>query len=154
MDFMSDSHNGNEIYISSDKRRLKQILINLISNSLKFTLKGYITVEVFLDNDRVEFVCKDSGRGITEKDKKNLFKMFGKGQDTANLNKQGSGLGLSFCKSMIQKMGGQIALTSTFKKGAEVRFYIIPEAIELKELYVESIDALEVTDRNQMNTIR
>ncbi len=80
--------------------------------------------------------------------------MFGKGVDTASMNKQGSGLGLSFCKSMIEKMGGQIALTSTYGKGAEVRFYIIPEAIELKELYVESVDALPVTDRNKMNTIR
>jgi hypothetical protein len=45
-------------------------------------------------------------------------------------------------------------MTSTYGKGAEVRFYIIPEAIELKELYVESTDALQVTDRNQKNTIR
>lgn len=148
MDFVSDSHSGNEIYISSDKRRLKQILINLISNSLKFTLKGSIEVQVFLDEDRLEFVCKDTGRGITDKDKKNLFKMFGKGVDTASMNKQGSGLGLSFCKSMIEKMEGQIMLNSTYGKGAEVRFYIIPEAIELKELYVESVDALQVTDRN------
>ncbi len=73
MDFVSDSHNGSEIYISSDKRRLKQILINIISNSLKFTLKGSISVEAFLDGDKVEFICWDTGRGISDKDKKNLF---------------------------------------------------------------------------------
>ncbi len=74
--------------------------------------------------------------------------MFGKGVDTAGMTKAGSGLGLNFCKSMIEKMGGQIMLTSTYGKGAEVRFYIVPEAIELKELYVESVDVLPVTDRN------
>ena len=83
-----------------DKRRLLQVLINLLKNALKFTLEGSITVIAdYTPDTRVLGVkVKDTGVGIAEEDLPNLFQKFGKLHRTADMNSQGIGLGLMIVK--------------------------------------------------------
>ena len=88
----------NELLV--DSQRLKQVLLNLLQNALKFTFQGFIKVQVNYDND-IGFLnvsVQDSGIGIPEEDKEKLFKLFGKLESTAHINTTGIGLGLSICK--------------------------------------------------------
>lgn len=100
-------------YLVIDIQRVKQILINLLGNSLKFTMRGSIAVHVDLINSLEEStflkisVC-DTGIGIKQEDRKKIFKPFGKLEDTANINTCGIGLGVSICKQIVEGLGGEI----------------------------------------------
>lgn len=113
----------------SDPHRLKQLLMIIIGNSIKFTFKGKI--EIFIekvDNNIIRFGITDTGIGIKEDRKKNLFSLFK--QETNNhdqeLNQHGIGLGLTLSKHLIDKLGPfqQIILKSEFGKGSEFCFLI------------------------------
>jgi signal transduction histidine kinase len=88
--------------VFSDKGRLKQILLNLISNSLKFTFEGAITLEIFKEIKNSEeiltFKVIDTGIGIKEKYRPKLFKLFGMISEARNVNPNGTGIGLTICK--------------------------------------------------------
>ena len=113
----------NELY--ADATRLKQVLINLIKNALKFTRNGKIKILFAFDQAKSQLVIKivDTGKGFAEKEGKNLFKMFGKLKGTAEMNVDGIGLGLMICKQLIEFNGGQISLKSEgIDMGATVSF--------------------------------
>ena len=90
--------------IKSDKLRLKQILMNLMSNSYKFTFKVSISISTkpdFIDNEEViTFIVSDTGIGIKEKNQSKLFKLFGmvKNNEQKDINPNGSGIGLTVSK--------------------------------------------------------
>jgi len=98
-------------YINTDESRLKQVLVNLVSNAYKFTLSGVITINVSKQNsyrniyDEILVEIIDTGIGIKESDECKIFKQFGKLEDKQNLNKQGTGLGLSICRNIIERIG-------------------------------------------------
>ena len=97
-----------------DSRRLQQVLINLVKNSLKFTRKGSISVKVAyfeLSNMLVVHV-EDTGCGIAPEDMPKLFNRFGKLQRTAQTNSEGIGLGLMICREIIEQSGGAIEVLS------------------------------------------
>ena len=101
----------------SDHKRIKQVLINLVSNSLKFTEKGKIRVKVneFEHNEEqfLKFVVSDTGVGISKQDIPKLFKMFGMLSKHKNkLNPSGSGIGLSISKMIVESLGGKIKVSS------------------------------------------
>ena len=82
-----------------DARRVKQILINLVRNSIKFTESGVIFISVSYDFDDNLFICvQDTGVGIAKKDIGQVFTRFGKLQRTAEMNSEGLGLGLTIVK--------------------------------------------------------
>lgn len=110
--------------VISDERRLKQVIINLLSNSLKFTNEGSITIEVEFDTDtnKLFFSIIDTGIGIRKVDQVKLFKMFGKLQSSQNCNQQGIGLGLSVCKRIINVFQGDLNVTSELTKGSKFSF--------------------------------
>jgi len=108
----------------SDEMRIKQVLLNLISNSIKFTRNGYIKIiSKLVVKDLVEISIEDSGIGISSEDIKKLFIDYGKlkNEESAKLNKMGSGLGLSICKKIIAKLGTQIQVES--QQNTKTRFY-------------------------------
>ena len=117
-----------KIMISSDKSRLKQVLLNIISNSYKFTFKGFISINVKLieqgDKEFIEFCIQDSGIGIKREDQKSLFKLFSMVNDDRNINPNGSGIGLTVSKRYVEKLGGEIHLKSQYGVGTNVRFTI------------------------------
>ena len=86
------------IILKSDEGRIKQVLLNLISNSLKFTFKGFITLScksiIFENQEYVKFTVRDSGLGIKKEDQEKLFKMFGTISEDSSLNPKGTGIGL------------------------------------------------------------
>lgn len=106
-----------ELYVSGDWNRIIQIISNLLSNAAKFTPKGEIHFGYQEKEDFVEFYVKDSGIGIPAERVATIFQRFGKINDFV----QGTGLGLTLCRMLVEKMGGRIWLRSQEGKGS--RFY-------------------------------
>ena len=106
-----------ELYVSGDWNRIIPIISNLLSNAAKFTPKGEIHFGYREKEDFVEFYVKDSGIGIPAERVATIFQRFGKINDFV----QGTGLGLTLCRMLVEKMGGRIWLRSQEGKGS--RFY-------------------------------
>lgn len=106
-------------YIVTDENRLKQILINLISNSVKYTKQGSVKVEAKADNRLIKLTVRDTGVGIESDRLENLFTAFTKIMRHRELNTQGVGLGLTICKNLAGALGGDISVTSTVGLGSE-----------------------------------
>ena len=113
--------------LQGDHKRLQQILLNLVGNSVKFTPSGEIRVEVQRVSGasqglRLRFEVKDTGIGI-EKDKQNqLFESFSQLHSAYTQQNQGAGLGLAICKRLVTLMGGKIAMKSEVGKGSSFWF--------------------------------
>lgn len=112
-----------------DERRLRQIFLNLLSNAVKYTEKGQIDFALSVgetkgDMVQLKFSVKDTGKGIKADDKYVVFEAFKR--DDANRNKfvEGTGLGLPITKSLIEQMGGEIFVESTYGAGTEFYGYI------------------------------
>ncbi len=112
-----------ESFIFSDEGRLRQIIINLVDNALKFTEEGEIEFGYEIsDHTTIRFFVKDSGIGIPEDKRQAIFERFRQAQDT-HLNKYGgTGLGLSIAKGFAELLGGTIDFTSEVGKGTT--FYL------------------------------
>jgi len=109
-----------------DEIRLKQIILNFISNSVKFTKRGKIILNFICDTDKnlLLISLKDSGIGIKDEDKDKIFKDFVMLNNGKSLNSQGSGLGLSICKSLAKKMNINIDFVSIYGEGTEFKITI------------------------------
>jgi PAS domain S-box-containing protein len=110
-------------YVLGDVTRLRQILINLIGNALKFTEKGSVTVAMDAEqsNDnkaKVSFQVADTGIGIPADVLPNLFQMFQQADDSTTRKFGGTGLGLAICRHMVNAMGGEITVTSIVGQGS------------------------------------
>ena len=107
--------NSPQIMIDGDKHRITQVLSNFITNALKFTTKGSITLSCSLENDdQVRFSVTDTGKGIPPEKQNEIFNRFVK-LDTFV---QGAGLGLSISQSLVERMGGKIGVESEEGKGS------------------------------------
>ncbi|RED30453.1 response regulator [Paenibacillus sp. VMFN-D1] len=116
--------------IYGDMARLRQVLINLISNALKFTHQGGVYLMVSLRERAedgslmIEFAVKDTGIGITPDKQNRLFQPFSQLDSSMTRKYGGTGLGLAICKSLVEMMGGSIYVESTEEKGATFIFTI------------------------------
>ncbi|WNQ10039.1 PAS domain S-box protein [Paenibacillus aurantius] len=116
--------------ILTDGMRMRQVLVNLIGNSLKFTEKGEIlvTVECREPEEKgsvlLEFTVKDTGIGIPEDKLDHLFQTFSQLHPAINRKYGGTGLGLAICKRLVELMGGTISVESTEHVGSTFRFSI------------------------------
>ncbi len=109
--------------INGDRRHLRQILINLVANAIKFTANGYILVNVFLvktehGNPVVRFEVKDTGIGIDEQDQRRIFERFTQADDSINRRYGGAGLGLAITRSLVKLMRGGIGVDSQVGVGS------------------------------------
>ena len=116
--------------IISDKLRLKQILNNLLSNALKFTHIGTISLTVKLlenlgDNLKLSFEVKDTGIGISPQHLSRLFKPFSQGDTSITRKYGGTGLGLVICERLVDMLGGSINIESAVSKGTCITFSIL-----------------------------
>ncbi|MDM8566611.1 PAS domain S-box protein [Candidatus Halobeggiatoa sp. HSG11] len=104
-------------WIYADEKRLRQIVINLLGNAIKFTQKGQVTLNVSYENSDIHFQIEDTGIGISEDDLKKIFSPF---QQAGNPNYQaeGTGLGLSITKKLVEMMGGKLQVTSELNRGS------------------------------------
>ena len=115
-----------------DNLRIRQILLNLINNAIKFTNKGQILVEVSLikkDEGQIDlgFKIKDTGIGISDDKLQRLFKAFSQGDASTTREYGGTGLGLVICERLVDLMGGKIGIESESGKGTTVIFSIRSE---------------------------
>jgi len=110
--------------VYSDKKLLKQILLNLLSNGIKFTEKGYIRVKAWKENDKVFFSAKDTGIGIKNEDIEKIFQDFTQLENPLQKRYKGTGLGLAIVKKYIELLGGKIEVHSQEYKGTEFVFWI------------------------------
>ncbi len=113
-----------ESTIVTDKGKLKQIFINLISNAFKFTHEGKIEGGCKLENNRVHFFVSDTGMGIPKDKQDIIFDRFTQLKQNLNLNIGGTGLGLSIVKGIVKLLEGEITLKSEPGKGSAFTFTI------------------------------
>lgn len=107
-----------DLVITSDKNRLFQVYSNLIGNAFKFVSTGSVKFGYSLENKLVKFYVTDSGIGIAEDKINKIFDRFVKGENSI----QGTGLGLSICKTIIDRLGGNISVESTLGIGTTFTF--------------------------------
>lgn len=114
-------------YLKGDTTRLKQVILNLLSNGVKFTHKGNLRICVELLNKEgrqvvLRFNVSDTGIGISEEQKKSLFEVFTQGDASTSRKYGGTGLGLAICKRIVELMGGEIDVESEVGKGSTFSF--------------------------------
>jgi signal transduction histidine kinase/DNA-binding response OmpR family regulator len=118
-----------ELEVTGDFDRLRQILVNLVSNAIKFTHEGEIIVDVSVDRESDGTSClsvsvADSGIGIAESEVDRLFTPFESSSRSSNTREQGSGLGLAISKYFVDAMDGRISLESELGKGTTAWFSV------------------------------
>ncbi|CAK0743302.1 two-component system, sensor histidine kinase and response regulator [Gammaproteobacteria bacterium] len=110
-------------YFIGDPLRLRQILINYMSNAIKFTEKGEICLQVLIHEENeqeilLRFSVKDTGVGLTEEQKKQLFKTFSQVDQSSTRRFGGTGLGLAISKKLAELMGGEVGVDSRYGRGS------------------------------------
>jgi PAS domain S-box-containing protein len=129
--------------VISSRYRIKQILQNFIVNALKYTQQGSITVSVYNapeDKDGIIFSVADTGIGISESDKKNVFKKFFRSEDYRTRESSGTGLGLYISKKLADRLNAKIWFDSELKKGST--FYLqVPPYSRRKEDHKKVVKA-------------
>ncbi len=146
-----------ELHVEGDSTRLRQILINLIGNAIKFTEKGLVTTSIKSekvgDKLNVHFTVSDTGIGIDEDRKEKIFKSFEQAYSDTSRKFGGTGLGLSISKMLVELQGGTIYVESEKGKGSQFHFTI---PFTLVETIVESIKEEDSTTNaaDQLKSIR
>ncbi|HKU51914.1 MAG TPA: ATP-binding protein, partial [Nitrospira sp.] len=112
-----------------DERRLKQVLLNLIGNAIKFTDSGEVAVHIALEEDHFNVSIRDTGPGISAKDQETIFAEFQQADSSATREKGGTGLGLAIVKRIIELHGGTVGVQSTLGRGS-VFWITLPVLVE------------------------
>ena len=128
LEFAPDTPEG----LRGDPQRVRQILVNLLSNGVKFTEAGEVVVRVAATREgdgrhRFEFSVRDTGIGIPAERLDRLFKSFSQVDTSTTRHYGGTGLGLAICKRLVELMGGTVGIDSTPGKGSTFRFSIVAE---------------------------
>lgn len=162
--------------LCGDEVRIKQVLINLLNNALKYTSEGSITLSVRcertgLNRVRVWYTVEDTGQGVKKESIPYIFNAFKRVDQEKNRHIEGTGLGLSIVQQLVELMGGEISVNSVYTKGSTFIVMLEQDIIDDKELgtftlasrarvhegkqYQQSFEAPEahilVVDDNDMN---
>ena len=132
--FAVDTTIPSEYY--GDDVRIKQVLINLLNNAVKYTNEGTVTLEVSCDIEGTNGVlhCKviDTGIGIKKEDFPKLFEKFGRVEIEKNRNIEGTGLGLNIASRLLQLMGSELNVKSEYQKGSEFYFDLKQKIVDIE----------------------
>ena len=137
-------------WVIGDPDRIKQVLLNIVNNAIKFTHQGSISLSLKLEKSKklLIFCIIDTGIGIEESDQEKLFKPFSQVDDSTTRQFEGNGLGLVISKNLVQLMQGEISLSSRLGEGTECEFSI-PYKIAVKKSEVKIQQ-----NKNYFNDIR
>ncbi|OLN86778.1 Two-component system protein A 2 [Colletotrichum chlorophyti] len=131
LDFRSDISGDieNDLVVIGDPGRVRQIITNLLTNSIKFTNQGYVKFSVQKEKETsdsivVKFIVEDSGIGIEEEVRKKLFQPFSQGDASTARKFGGTGLGLTICKNLLDLMNGDMTLESSIGNGTVATFWV------------------------------
>jgi signal transduction histidine kinase len=134
LDLRCQVASGVPVAVEADANRLRQILVNLIGNALKFTHRGHVTLRANARREhagvaRVDFVVEDSGPGIASADLARLFEPYSQ-LDTGGLEIVGTGLGLAIARRLAEQMGGEIRVKSRLGQGSTFRVTVPLKPVE------------------------
>ncbi len=120
--------------LKGDEIRIKQCALNLLTNAVKYTKEGSISLKIGFSKTReghidLEFTVKDTGMGIKPEDMKNLFSPFMRIEEEKNRNIEGTGLGISITKRLLDLMGSELKVTSEYGRGSEFSFSVDQEVL-------------------------
>ncbi len=178
LDFHLDIDSSIPSQLCGDEVRIKQILVNLLTNAIKYTSEGSVTLSVRCERRgvnrvRVYYSVQDTGLGVKQEDIPHLFSAFKRVDEEKNRYIEGTGLGLSIVKQLVDLMGGEINVNSVYTKGTTFLVTLDQDIIEEKELgtftlesrgkigsrvqYKQSFEApkaqLLIVDDNEMNLV-
>jgi len=139
IDFKIIAHNDAPLVIKTDKMRLEQILKNLISNAIKFTAKGSVTLEIKKHDTDPKIVCfivKDTGIGIPREKQPIIFEAFQQADGSTKRKYGGTGLGLSISRELAKLLNAEISLKSEVNEGSEFTLCVplLGSALESNEI--------------------
>lgn len=121
-------------FIRSDLTRIRQILLNLLGNSIKFTDSGFVRMEYYVENSHLVFRIQDSGSGIAADQLSSLFRPFSQGDNSVRKKYGGTGLGLMISKRLAQLLGGDATLIESIQgKGSIFEARILYDAVNTNE---------------------
>ena len=124
LDFVSEFSPSVPPVLRGDPVRLRQVLLNLLNNAVKFTAKGCITLRAYVTGNEITFEVEDTGPGIPEEIRGSIFKPFTRGHSGTDSMHGGAGLGLSICRRLVELMGGGISFETTAGVGSLFRFTV------------------------------
>lgn len=127
-------------YIQSDPVRLRQVILNFVSNAIKFTEKGAIEFNFLLDekHEKLRIEVIDSGIGISEEQQANLFSAFSQADTSITRNYGGTGLGLAICKKLAELMQGNTGVSSKVGRGSTFWFECKVDILDCGQKSIES----------------
>jgi signal transduction histidine kinase len=119
--------------LATDRQKVKQILLNLLSNALKFTPAGEVRIEAYFDRtgDQVAISVTDTGVGISHESQRTIFEAFGQSASFFAASQTGTGLGLSICRRLAKILGGDITLESEPGEGSTFTL-LLPRQLEVE----------------------
>jgi CheY-like chemotaxis protein len=125
--------------LKGDPGRLRQVLLNLVDNGLKFTKQGGVEIRVGLGSlkdgrARLSFAVRDTGMGIAAEDQAGLFQQFAQVDSSTSRRFGGTGLGLAICRRLVEQMNGKITITSALGKGTTFTFDITLDVDETPQI--------------------
>lgn len=143
-----------------DEVRIRQIMVNLLTNAIKYTPEGNITLSMNWEKIEekkllLKISVKDTGVGITQEDQKKLFQSFQRVDEKKNRNIEGTGLGLKITKQLVEMMNGSISVESEYGKGSVFRVEIPQEILseeqlgDFSEQYVKNVSQMEYHEKFQ-----
>jgi two-component system, sensor histidine kinase and response regulator len=134
-----------------DAGRLRQILLNLVGNGIKFTEKGEVRLEIqpLSGTNRLRFDVFDTGPGISEEQKSRLFKPFSQVDSSTSRRFGGTGLGLAISKRLVQLMGGSIGVNSTLGVGSQFWFTVAMPAVSAPPVPTTESHSVLVADAHE-----
>lgn len=113
---------NNEVQVFGDKDKIKQVLVNLISNAIKYSKKGVIVIETKENDEKVEIAIQDSGYGLSNSDATRIFERFYRVDKARSKDAGGTGLGLAIVKHITEAHGSKIEVASKLGKGSTFTF--------------------------------
>lgn len=134
-----------------DELRIRQVLINITNNAIKFTEKGHVKLTIKVEKweeDKVDllFAVEDTGQGIAKEDMDKLFGSFQQVDTKKNHYKEGTGLGLAISRQLVEMMGGQIGVKSEYGKGSEFYFTLSQEVMDSRKASEVKPEAVAKTE--------
>jgi signal transduction histidine kinase/DNA-binding LacI/PurR family transcriptional regulator/DNA-binding response OmpR family regulator len=141
--------------VRGDRTRLRQVVLNLINNAVKFTNRGFVSLACYARPGEVTIAVKDTGLGIPQDEQNAIFDEFHQSRRTSARGYGGLGLGLAICQKLVQMHGGHIGVTSTGEEGAGSTFFftlpVIDEHGPNSEHLVEALPAPVLLLVKEMN---
>lgn len=141
--------------IITDEVKLKQIIVNLVTNAIKFTEEGHVAFgyEIDEENEKIIFKIIDTGPGIDKDNHKHIFDRFKRVENDNAIKAGGLGLGLAISKAYVEMMGGTITLESKISKGSVFSFSIPLKYDMVQTIIVQSINTKKVSKGEEDGTI-